>query len=110
MNLLRTAFAAATLSAAALGAFAQTTPRIDVRQADQQARIDQGVAAGTLTPREANRLDAGQQHVANVEGRAAADGTVSARERMHLTHAQNRTSRHLYHQKHDAQSMVSMAH
>ena len=44
--------------------FAQTTnsqtPRLDARQARQEARINQGTATGALTTKEANRLEAGQ--------------------------------------------------
>ena len=44
-------------------AFAQSTPRIDQRQANQAARIEQGEASGALTGREAARLERGQRHV-----------------------------------------------
>ncbi len=49
-------------------AFAQAnTPGIDQHQANQERRIDQGVASGSLTQREANRLERGQQRVDNME-------------------------------------------
>ncbi|HXE40834.1 MAG TPA: hypothetical protein VN639_20395 [Azonexus sp.] len=85
-------------------AFAQAnTPRVDQRQANQERRIEQGVASGSLTPREANRLERGQQHVANMESRAKADGVVTPRERARLHQAQDVQSRRIYAQKHDAQ-------
>jgi hypothetical protein len=85
-------------------AFAQAnTPRVDQRQANQERRIDQGVASGSLTQREANRLERGQQHVSNMENRAKADGVVTRRERARLNHAQNVQSRRIYAQKHDRQ-------
>ena len=85
-------------------AFAQAnTPLVDQRQANQERRIDQGVASGSLTQREANRLERGQQHVDNMENRAKADGVVTRRERARLNHAQNVQSRHIYAQKHDRQ-------
>ena len=85
-------------------AFAQTnTPRVDQREANQERRIDQGVAAGSLTPREANRLERGQQHVDNMENRAKADGVVTRQERARLNHAQNVQSKRIYAQKHDRQ-------
>lgn len=85
-------------------AFAQAnTPRVDQREANQQQRIDQGVASGSLTPREANRLERGQQHVDNMEARAKADGVVTNRERARLHQAQNVESRRIYAQKHDRQ-------
>lgn len=85
-------------------AFAQAnTPRVDQRQANQERRIEQGVASGSLTPREANRLERGQQHVANMENRAKADGVVTPRERARLHQAQDVQSRRIYEQKHDSQ-------
>lgn len=85
-------------------AFAQySTPRVDQRQANQQQRIDQGVASGTLTQREAYRLERGQQHVDNLEYRATADGVVTNQERLRLERAQDVQDRKIYRQKHDRQ-------
>jgi len=85
-------------------AFAQAnTPRVDQRQANQEQRIDQGVASGSLTQREANRLERGQQHVDNMENRAKSDGVVTNRERAQLHRAQDRQSERIYAQKHDRQ-------
>jgi len=85
-------------------AFAQAnTPRVDQRQANQEQRIDQGVASGSLTQREANRLDRGQQHVDNMENRAKSDGVVTRGERARLHQAQEVQSRRIYAQKHDRQ-------
>lgn len=85
-------------------AFAQAnTPRVDQRQAIQAQRIDQGVASGSLTQREANRLDRGQQRVNNMEYRAKADGVVTRGERARLHQAQDRQSARIYNQKHDRQ-------
>ena len=94
---------AIALSVPAL-AFAQTkTPRVDQRQANQQQRIDQGVASGSLTQHEANRLERGQQRVDNIEARAKADGVVTREERARLHQAQDTQSRRIYAQKHDGQ-------
>ena len=85
-------------------AFAQAnTPRVDQRQANQEQRIDQGVASGSLTQREANRLERGQQHVDNMENRAKADGVVTRGERARLHQAQDAQSARIYRQKHDRQ-------
>lgn len=85
-------------------AFAQAnTPRVDQRQANQDQRIEQGVASGSLTQREANRLERGQQRVDNMENRAKADGVVTRQERVHLHQAQDVQSRRIYAQKHDRQ-------
>lgn len=85
-------------------AFAQANaPRVDQRQANQEQRIDQGVASGSLTQREANRLENGQQRVDNMENRAKADGVVTKRERARLHVAQDAQSDRIYAQKHDRQ-------
>ncbi|MBP5987399.1 MAG: hypothetical protein KA538_09460 [Azonexus sp.] len=85
-------------------AFAQAnTPRVDQRQANQEQRIDQGVASGSLTQREANRMERGQQHVDNMENRAKSDGVVTARERARLHQAQDVQSARIHRQKHDRQ-------
>ena len=94
---------AAIIALASVSAFAQSTPRVDQRQANQERRIDQGVASGELTPRETARLERGQQHVDNMEANAKADGVVTKRERAKLAHAQNVQSRRIHRQKHDAQ-------
>ena len=78
---LRTAFVAAGLCLATSAAFAQSTPRVDDRQANQAARIEQGKASGELTPREAARLQRGQRHVQGMENRALADGKVTGAEK-----------------------------
>ncbi|MEN9543335.1 MAG: hypothetical protein RLZZ598_168 [Pseudomonadota bacterium] len=93
------------------GASAQTaaapsgtnTPRIDQRQANQERRIDQGVASGALTARETQHLDQQQHRIDNMENRAKADGNVSAAERRHINKAQNHASRNIRRQKHDGQ-------
>lgn len=74
------------------------------RNVNEEQRINQGVASGQLTTREAGRLERGQAHVANAQANAAANGHVSAAESAHLQRASNRQSRHIYHQKHDAQA------
>ena len=85
-------------------AFAQNnTPRVDQREANQEARIQQGVNSGSLTPREARRLERGQQHVENMEARAKADGVVTPGERARLHQAQDVQSRRIYAEKHDRQ-------
>jgi hypothetical protein len=97
---------AATLAALALPVLAQTTPqtpRVDQRQVNQERRIDQGVASGALNDKEAARLENGQAHVQSVEDKAKADGVVTNREKTHLHNAQEKQSRRIYRQKHDAQ-------
>ncbi len=85
-------------------AFAQAeTPVIDQRQANQEKRIDQGIASGQLNEREANRLDKQQDHVNKMEDKAKADGVVTKGERARIDRAQDRASRHIAREKHDRQ-------
>lgn len=94
----------AVLVAFALPAMAQTaTPKADQRQVNQQQRIDQGVASGQLTGREAARLEKGQERVQAMEDKAKADGKVTPKERARLQQAENVQSRHIAKQKHDRQ-------
>jgi hypothetical protein len=79
------------------------TPRIDAREANQEKRIQQGVASGQLTPREANRLEKGEARIQKAEVRAKADGVVTGKERAHLNKMENRESHAIAQQKHDRQ-------
>jgi hypothetical protein len=100
---VKTLLACSVLVASA-GAFAQAnTPRVDKRQANQEQRIDQGIASGELTAREANRLGNGQERVDHMENRAKADGSVTRKERARITYAQYKQSARIYRQKHDGQ-------
>jgi hypothetical protein len=102
----------ATASALAAPAFADgaTTPPhpIQHRKHVQQRRIGQGAANGSLTPRESARLEK-QEAALNHEERnmrAANGGTLTPADRATLRHQQNRLSRRIYRQKHDAQHQV----
>lgn len=102
---LRTLALGATLAIASLGAFAQAaTPGIDQRQANQEKRIDQGIASGELNKRETRRLEKEQVVINKAEDKAKADGTVTKKERARLHRMQNHASRDIRHQKHDAQT------
>ena len=79
------------------------TPVIDQRQANQERRIDQGIASGQLNEREANRLKKQQGHINKMEDRAKSDGVMTKRERARIGAAQNRASRHIVREKHDRQ-------
>jgi hypothetical protein len=79
------------------------TPVIDQRQANQERRIDQGIASGELTQHEANRLTKQQDRINNMEDKAKSDGVVTKKERARIGAAQNRASRHIAKEKHDRQ-------
>jgi uncharacterized membrane protein YebE (DUF533 family) len=80
------------------------TPKIDKKEARQETRIDQGKASGQLNNREAARLDAGQAKVDGMQAAAKADGKVTKTERRAIKREQNRQSKKIYRQKHDAQA------
>jgi hypothetical protein len=73
------------------------------RNINQQQRIEQGVQSGSLTTREAGKLEAGEAQVSKREARAGADGNVSAKEQQRVQSAENKQSKRIYRQKHDAQ-------
>jgi hypothetical protein len=85
--------------------FAQTrTPRINHRQENQQRRIANGVKDGELTARETARLETREAKVQHDKRLAKSDGVVTGRERRNLRREEDRTSRTIYHQKHDLQT------
>jgi len=77
------------------------TPVINQRQANQQNRINQGVASGQLTGNETARLQRGQARVANMKANAKADGVVTRSERAQIRHTQNVQSNRIYNKKHN---------
>jgi hypothetical protein len=78
---------------------------INERQRNQQKRIGEGVENGSLTPGETAHLEkqeAAIHHEVKTE-RKANGGTLTAQERRQVNRQQNRESRRIYKQKHDAQ-------
>lgn len=73
------------------------------RNVNQQQRIENGIQNGSVTNREAAKLEHGQARVDGKEARAGRDGHVGAAEQANVQHAENRQSRRIYKQKHDAQ-------
>ena len=84
--------------------FAQATPKVGTRQANQQERIVAGAQSGQLTPREAGKLEMQQAKIQHDKRAAKADGVVTPRERARLKREQNRASRHIAREKHDGQT------
>lgn len=77
-------------------AFSQDrTPRTDVRQGAQQARIAEGRRSGEVNNGEARVLRAEQRHIRRSERRAKADGDVNVVEKRRLERKQDRASRHI---------------
>lgn len=102
MKNLKTLFSVTLVVAIAAMAGAQG---VDHRQKEQHKRIVSGVHHGSLTRQEAARLRAreavirAQKH----RDRLAHHGHLTVAERRKLQHEENRTSRAIHRQKHDAQ-------
>jgi hypothetical protein len=77
--------------------------RIDTREANQDRRINNGVASGQLTQKEAARMEKGQSRVDTMENKALANGSINKREAARIQKAQNKQSKRIYRQKHDKQ-------
>jgi hypothetical protein len=71
------------------------------RDVNQQQRIRNGMDNGSLTNREAGRLERGQARVNGREANAAANGHVGAREQRGIQRAENRQSGRIYRKKHN---------
>ncbi|MGH7766671.1 MAG: hypothetical protein ACREQP_04395 [Candidatus Binatia bacterium] len=84
-------------------ALAQSTPRIDRRQENQEERIEEGREKGGLTKKEARRLERGQERVDNLEDKALEDGRLTQREKRRIEEAQDKQSKRIYNQRHDEQ-------
>jgi hypothetical protein len=79
---------------------------VQKRQADQQGRIAKGIQNGSLTPKEASRLE---KNEAGIEKRKEADmaahnGHLTKPEERRLNRQENRASRRIYHAKHNAKT------
>jgi hypothetical protein len=74
------------------------------RNVNQQQRIQNGMQNGSLTNREAGKLERGQARVNGREANAAANGRVSAREQRGIQRADNRQSARIFRKKHNAVS------
>ena len=83
------------------------TPGLDQRQAQQQNRIEQGVASGQLNKKETVRLEKREGKLEADKLIAKSDGKVTKQERKKLRREANRDSKAIYKQKHDKQVAAS---
>jgi hypothetical protein len=74
------------------------------RDVDQQKRIEQGLQSGQITSGEARKLEAGEARIDKTEQRDLRNGSLSASERAQIQRQQNRESKAIHNQKHDAQT------
>lgn len=79
-------------------------PGVNARQHSQQQRVRQGVRSGELTRRETGALAREQKDIRQLERAYKSDGELTRAERVDLQKEQNQASRHIYNQKHDAQT------
>ena len=93
MNLHKTALISILLAVPLVASAQTATPRFDQRQANQEKRIEQGEKSGTLTSKEAARLENGQDRLQTIEDKAKADGQVTAKERARMARAENKQKR-----------------
>ncbi len=80
---------------------------VDRRQANQQARIAEGVESGQLTPGETARLERKEAKTRREirRDRAANGGKLTPAEKAKINREENRTSREIYRAKHNANHM-----
>ena len=71
------------------------------RNANQQARIEQGVKSGSMTNREAARAEKGQANIDRAEAKAGRNGHVGKGEQRHVQAAENKQSQRIYREKHN---------
>jgi hypothetical protein len=100
MKLATFAFATA-LAFTPVALFAQN---IQDRKVDQQGRIAQGARSGQLTAGETGRLERQEAGLNREERgmRAQDHGRLTARDRRVIHHQQNRESKRIYRDKHNA--------
>ena len=69
------------------------------RNANQQARIEQGVTSGQLSNKQVASLERGQTHVNRAEANAAANGRVGAVEQANVQGRENAQSARIHNKK-----------
>ncbi len=76
------------------------------RKVNQQKRIANGVTSGQLTPKETARLENRQANLNKQIGadRKANGGNLTNNEKKQINARQNKISKKIYNQKHDAQT------
>ena len=98
-------FIALTLSALAVGTAVSAAGPVNVRQANQERRIDAGSRSGKLTRHEAATLKAQQRSIQRLEARLRArhGGHLTARDKRIIHARQAQANRAILAQKHDRQ-------
>ncbi len=89
---IRTIATAAVFVLGASAALAQGTADTVQRDLNQQNRIEQGLKSGSLTTKEAGRLEREESKIDRLQARDLKDGNLSPQEQARLQQAQNRVS------------------
>jgi len=76
----------------ATSAFAQTTATTVQRDINQQTRIENGLKDGSLSTKEAGRLEREQSQIDRLQAMDLKDGKLSPQERKQLRQAQNKAN------------------
>lgn len=95
---------ALAISSSAAFAYDRNSGTGERREARQEQRIRDGIQDGSLTRREAVQLIEEQRRIDRLQAQARADGRVSDREADQIRRAQKEASRHIYQERHDAES------
>lgn len=90
---LNTLVASLMLIGGVVTAHAQTDAGTIQRDVNQQNRIEQGLKNGSLTTREAGRLEREEARIDRQQARDLKDGTLTPKERARLRREQNQASR-----------------
>src|SRR5215467_1503117 len=90
-----TIIAGAVAGLFSFAAIAQTTGSEVQRDVNQQQRIEQGLQNGSLTTKEASKLEAGESRIDKMEANAEKDGKLSPAEKARIQRAQNQESRRI---------------
>jgi len=111
MNRLTSSGLAAALILAAFSASAYAGPHdpgVNARQHRQHDRIEQGLRSGALTRNETKALAQEQRAIRLEERLYRSDGKLTKDERRDLHQDLNAASRHIYQEKHDAQTRAAV--
>lgn len=94
---------AVALSLACAGAYAQTTAASTTqRDVNQQTRIEDGLKDGSLSTKEAARLEKQESRVDRLQAKDLKDGKLTTAERAQLNAAQNKVSGEIAADRHNA--------
>ncbi len=90
---------------AVLAGFSALAGTIEEKTIRQDERIKDGVESGSLTEKEAQRLNKAQERIEALEDKYAADGRLSRKEERKIRKLQAEQSQKIYKEKNDFQKI-----